>query len=61
MDCKGVAAWVFGGVLQCLLKDPALGANQAQRLARVNEMREQWYSQHPGVIKLPTILLANCS
>ena len=25
MDCKGVAAWVFGGVLQCLLKLPALG------------------------------------
>ena len=57
VDCKGVASWVFGGVLNTLLKEPALGANQKERLRRINQERLQWYKNNPGIIKLPRLLL----
>jgi hypothetical protein len=60
VHCKGVASWVFGGVLFVLLKAPALGPTRKLRLDRVNADRLAWYSRHPTMLKLPRILLANC-
>ena len=49
------------GILVYLVRDPALGASQGERLQNINEDRDQWYKLHLGVHKLPRILLANCS
>ena len=38
-----------------------MGRNQEQRLAKVNEEREHWFSQRPGKIKLPNIRVTNCT
>ena len=61
VDCKGVASWVFGGVLHHLLREPALGPNKKARLERVNADRTEWYGRHPTLLKLPRILLASCT
>ena len=42
VDCKGVASWLFGGVLFFLLKEPALGPTRKLRLDRVNSDRIVW-------------------
>ena len=60
VDCKGVAAWVFGGVLHYLLREPSLGNNKQERLDAVNQGRLVWYGQHRKIIKLPRILMASC-
>ncbi len=59
MDCKGVAALVYGGLLGLLVRKWALGPNQAARLAHVNVLRANWYAVHPGVARMPKILMSN--
>ena len=60
VDCKGVAAWVCGGVLHYLLREPSLGNTKQERLDAVNQGRLVWYGQHRNIIKLPRILMASC-
>ena len=60
VDCKGVASWVFGGVLHYLLRDERLGSSQKTRLQRLNEERLRWYSGHTSLIRLPRLLLHSC-
>eukprot|EP00969_Alexandrium_andersonii_P201922 8922233-Alexandrium_andersonii.AAC.1 len=61
MDCKGVTAWTYGGLLYHLLRDGRLGHNREQRLALINTRRAAWYSSHPGSHILPKIFMANCT
>ena len=37
MDCKGVAALIFGGVLASLIRRPSLGRSQVERLGRIQD------------------------
>jgi len=42
MDCKGVAASIYGGLIWTLITSPALGPNQAARLKVVNDYMTTW-------------------
>ena len=57
MDCKGVAALIFGGVLASLTRRPSLGRSQVERLGRIQRFMRKWYDDHPGTHRLPKITL----
>ena len=59
MDCKGVAAIVFGAILARLSKDPALGTNIGVRLNLINEKLKDLYKCRPGSHRLPKIAQGN--
>lgn len=59
LDCKGVAATVFGSLLGMLVRSPRLGANQNARLRNINARMLAWYCAHPGSHRLPPIFLSN--
>ena len=59
MDCKGVAALVYGAILSALMKLPGLGPNRKERLATINEDRLNWYRANPRAHRLPKILMNN--
>ena len=48
LDCKGVAATTFGGLLTFLLSLRTLGPNRHARLAAVNAWATSWYDARPG-------------
>ena len=60
LDCKGVAAWTFGGLLHHLLRDDRLGPNREERLAVINSRRASWYTNRPGSHIMPKIFMASC-
>ena len=55
LDCKGVAAITFGGLLTFLLSLRTLGPNRHARLAAVNAWATSWYDARPGSHRLPRI------
>ena len=55
LDCKGVAALVYGGLLCYLVTLSSLGSTIAARLNRINRDRVSWYGRHPGMTPLPHI------
>ena len=59
VDCSGVAAIIFGGVLNCLLADRRVGETRASRLATINALRFAHYGSRPGANRLPEIHMAN--
>ena len=59
VDCKGVSAGVFGGVLALLVRKREAGANQEDRLRSVNTFLRNWYQQRPGWHRLPWIFAKN--
>ena len=59
MDCKGVLALVFGSVLMLLLTEPRLGRTRELRLQAFNKLLEEWYVDHPGVLRMKRILISN--
>ena len=59
MDCKGVASWVYGGVVATLLTDRRLGANRDARLVEINSKTAHWYDNHPGTHRLPRLCLTS--
>ena len=59
MDCKGVAAYVCGGILSFLLTDARLGPNKEIRLDLVNTLLAGWYDAHPGTHRLPPLALSH--
>ena len=59
LDCKGVAAIIFGSLLCYLLTLAILGPNMIERLAKINLEKQKWYGNHPGLIRLPRIGLNN--
>eukprot|EP00959_Pyramimonas_sp_CCMP1952_P181766 3800325-Pyramimonas_sp.AAC.1 len=40
VDCKGLAAIVYGSLLHALVRHPGLGNNQSLRLLRINELKD---------------------
>ena len=61
MDCKGVAASVWGSILAALVSDPGMGRNQQVRLHHINMFMKAWYNDHPGVCKLPKLRMKTVS
>ena len=61
LDCKGATALVIGGILNTLLRDGRLGNCQQARLNSINARALDWYKQRPGWIRLPKLLLSNCT
>ena len=59
LDCRGISAIIYGSILDTLLHRPSVGSNMAARLALLNHMKEQWYNQHPGFIRLPEFTRAS--
>ena len=59
MDCKGVTASVWGSILAALVSDPGMGKHQQVRLHQINMFMKAWYSDHPGVCKLPNLRMNN--
>ena len=59
IDCKGAAAIALGALLFHILGLAELGSNRQQRLDHVNAWLDQWYSQRPGLARLPKLLLSN--
>ena len=57
LDCKGVAATIFGSVLGMLVRDRRLGPNQQSRIGSVNQRLLAWYALHPGSHRLPHLTL----
>jgi hypothetical protein len=55
MDCKGVTVSVWGSILAALVSDPGMGRNQQVRLHQINMFMKAWYSDRPGVCKLPKL------
>lgn len=55
MDCKGVAALIFGGVLASLVRRPSLGRSQVERLGAIQRFMREWYDDNPGTQRLPKI------
>ena len=59
LDCKGVLALVYGGLLYALVRDQRLGSNKGERLCSINAEREAWYRNNPGEHRLPKIIATN--
>ena len=59
VDCNGVAALVFGGVLRFMLTDIRLGPNRDVRLGVVNRDRAAHYRERPGTNRLPEVYWKN--
>ena len=60
VDCKGVAALVYGGILATLLKLRCLGRNKQDRLRAINQRRQEWYAGRAGGGNpMPTILMSS--
>jgi len=55
LDCKGVAGIVYGSLLCYLSTLARLGPNIAARLLVINDERDEWYTRHPGMVRLPKI------
>ena len=60
MDCKGVAASVWGSILAALVSDPGMGRHQQVRLHQINMFMKAWCNDHPGVCKLPKLRMKSC-
>ena len=58
-DCKGTSATVFGSVVDMITWMKDHGPNRQERLNRVNEFMEHWYSDNPGHHRLPQLKLGN--
>ena len=48
MDCKGVSAITYGGVMAFLKVDGRLGNNIATRMRNINTAMRGWYERNPG-------------
>lgn len=59
MDCKGVSAWLFGGIIGLLMVMASLGINRQQRLDTINMELDTWRQTHPGAITLPKLRMGN--
>ena len=59
LDCKGLAATIFGSLLAMLVRDARLGANQAARMKTINAKMSAWHAARPGPHKLPSLGLPN--
>ena len=59
MDCKGVAAIVYGGILHHFIRDGRFGASQTVRLMAAQDYLSAWYERHPGTHRLPRIRKTN--
>ena len=59
LDCKGVAATIYGSLLSTLVRDSRLGPSQQARLRAVNAKLVAFYGRRPGAHRLPTLTLAN--
>ena len=59
VDCKGVAATIFGGLMATLVTRNSLGRTVAIRMATLQAFINNWYDSHPGLIKLPQLTFAN--
>ena len=59
LDCKGVAASVYGNLLATLIKEPRLGRSQQARLDAIQHDIDTWYAAHPGVLRLPRLTPAS--
>ena len=60
MECTGVTSVCLGSALCQLITEPRLGANQQERLERINELKSQYYVRKGrGVHRMPRILLRN--
>jgi len=59
LDCKGVAATIYGSLLATLVRDVRLGPSRQVRLRAVHERMVAFYDRRPGSHRLPTLTLAN--
>ena len=59
LDNNGVASIVAGSVLVKRTQNPALGANQTERLKQINSELDIFYSDHIVSSRLPKLLLQN--
>ena len=55
MDCKGVAALLFGSILCWLILLPVVGPNKAARSVAITQKRLSYYSRFPLLHKLSPI------
>ena len=59
MDCKGAAAWSYGGLGMYLLRDHRLGNNRDERLHVINTRFDSFKENSPSKNHLPKLYLKN--
>ena len=59
MDCKGVASWVYGGILAILLTLPEMGSNKERRLALINQELVMFQAHHKVEYRLPRLRMSD--